>query len=87
MGFRSVINNARRQSFPSNENIQPKLKEVEINRHFYLQTLCEALTTLPHLVNLDLHGNLITASGISKLAETLRAENVTGLKVKPFICF
>jgi len=45
------------------------------------QSLCEALSTLPHLVNLDLKGNLITAAGLTRLAESLRAENITGLKV------
>jgi hypothetical protein len=33
------------------------------------------------LVNLDLKGNLITAAGLTRLAESLRAENITGLKV------
>ena len=46
--------------------------------NFLLQSLCEALATLPHLVNLDVHGNLITAAGLSRLAESLKS--VTGLK-------
>lgn len=60
------------------------LSVTKMDDHIF-QSLCEALATLPHLVNLDLHGNLITASGLSRLAESLRADNVTGLKVKlPF---
>lgn len=54
-------------------------KIVLIN--YCTQSLCEALSTLPHLVNLDLKGNLITAAGLTRLAESLRAENITGLKV------
>ncbi|XP_057368859.1 tonsoku-like protein [Daphnia carinata] len=45
-----------------------------------LQSLCEALSTLPHLVNLSLKGNLITAAGLTRLAESLQEENVTGMK-------
>lgn len=47
----------------------------------YIQSLCEALATLPHLVSLDVHSNLLTASGLSKLAEALRGDSITGLKV------
>lgn len=50
----------------------------------HLKSLCEALSTLPHLVNLSLKGNLITAAGLTRLAESLQEENVTGLKVYIF---
>ena len=53
---------------------------------FSSQSLCEALSTLPHLIHLDLRCNLITASGLNSLAETLQANasesnHSAGLKV------
>ncbi|EFX69074.1 hypothetical protein DAPPUDRAFT_62661, partial [Daphnia pulex] len=55
------------------------LSYAKLDDHLF-QSLCEALSTLPHLVNLDLKGNLITAAGLTRLADSLRAENITGLK-------
>lgn len=48
---------------------------------FFVQSLCEAVSTLPQLVSLNLRENLLTAASISRLAETLRQDGAQGLKV------
>ena len=42
---------------------------------FFFKNLCEALCTLPHLIHLDVHSNLITSAGLVSLSDTLRTNN------------